>query len=107
MTGYRPPIYDEAERNEDGDLVVVKESRNEVVDDTVNLSKLFAPGKRRTNSEKMLKFEAKRKADPDEKTPPNPAFPVTPELGEKIAEWCDKNGLEPAWLDGPVERDDL
>jgi hypothetical protein len=55
----------------------------------------------------MLKIEASMKADPDKPTPENPAFPTTPELGNKVAEWCDENDIEPAWLDGPAERDDL
>jgi len=43
----------------------------------------------------------------DKPTPDNPAFPVTPELGKRVSEWCEEQGIEPAWVDGPAERDDL
>jgi len=99
-------IFDEAERNDDGDLIVKREGRFGSEHD-VNLTTLFQPGKRKTSSEQMLKIEASMKADPDKPTPDNPAFPTSPELGDKIAEWCDENDIEPAWLDGPADRDDL
>lgn len=100
-------IFERAERNGDGELVVERESNSGLVDEVVNLTRLLRPGKRKTSNAKMLKIEAKMKADPDKPTPDNPAFPTTPELGKQIAEWCDKNDIEPAWLDGPAVRDDL
>lgn len=100
------PIFDEAERNEDGELIVKRSGRfgNK---HNISLTKLFNPGKRKTNDERMLKFEAKKKADPDKDDPGNPAFPVTPELGKRVSEWCEEHGIEPAWIDGPAVRDDL
>jgi len=100
-------IYNRAERNDDGDLVVTRESNSDLVDETTNLTHLFTPGKRKSNSERLLKVEAAMRADPDKPTPDNPAFPVTPELGKKISEWCEEQGIEPAWVDGPAVRDDL
>jgi len=100
------PIFEEAERNEDGELVVKRNGRFGDKHE-VSLTKLFQPGKRKTNSERMLKFEARRKADPEQDDPGNPAFPVTPELGKRVSEWCEEQGIEPAWVDGPAKRDDL
>lgn len=100
------PIFEEAERNEDGELIVKRNGRFGNKHE-ISLTKLFQPGKRKTNSKKMLKFEARMKANPDKPTPDNPAFPVTPELGKQVSEWCEEQGIEPAWVDGPAERDDL
>jgi len=100
-------LFDRAERNSDGDMVVKREVNTELFDDVVNLTNLFQPGKRKTSNERMLKIEAKLKANPDKPTPENPAFPTTPELGQKVSAWCDEQGIEPAWLDGPAVRDDL
>jgi len=99
-------IFDLAERNEDGELIVKREGRFGNKHE-VSLTKLFQPGKRKSNNPRLLKIEAQMRADPDKSTPDNPAFPVTPELGKQVSEWCEEQGIEPAWVDGPAERDDL
>jgi len=92
-------LYEQADRNDDGDLIIEREGRFDSHD--VNLSSLFQPGVRKTSNPAILKVEAKHAADPG-KSVDNPAFPVSEDLAGKIAEWCEKNDLKPAWVDGPA-----
>jgi len=92
-------LYDDADRNDDGELILEREGRFTSYD--VNLTSLLQPGIRKTSNPTILKVEAEHAADPDESVG-NPAFPVNEDLAEKIAEWCEKNDLEPAWLNGPA-----
>jgi len=72
------PVFEQAERNSDGDLIVEKEGRLGTHD--VNMSKMFEPGKRKTSNVDMLVIEARLA---DEKGPlDNPAFP----MGEATAD---------------------
>ena len=90
------PIFKEAERNGDGDLIKKDSNGNET-----NVSSLFAPGKRKTSNVEMLVIEA-RLAD---KNGPldNPAFPMGDDTAEEALARMDNEGLDPAWLSGPSD----
>lgn len=92
-------IYEGAERNAEGDVVVTKEGR--LGTHEVNISKLFRPGKRKTSNVQMLLIEA-RMLDQGRDVE-NPAFPMGDNTAEKALELMDSEGIEPAWLQGPTD----
>lgn len=105
MTDSPLDIIDRGERNEDGDLVIKREGRfgNE---HERNLTKLFQPGKRKKTDPRFLVIEARLNYE-REGGLDNPAFPATPEIADQVAERIEDEPYDPAWLDGPAQRDDL
>jgi len=98
-------IFDEAERNDDGDLIVKREGRfgNE---HNVNLTHLFQPGKRKKADVNHLVTEARlAHENPDKER--NPAFPVNERIADRVLERLEDEPYGPAWLEGPATRDDL
>ena len=91
------PIFEEAERNGDGDLIKKDDNGNET-----NVSELFAPGKRKTSNVEMLVIEA-RIADEKPDKDMNPAFPMGDDTAEEALARMDNDGLDPAWLSGPSD----
>jgi len=90
------PIFDEAERNSDGDLIKTDHNGHET-----NLTKLLQPGKRKTSNVEMLLIEARLA---DEKGPiENPAFPMGDDTADEALARMDEEGLDPAWLSGPSD----
>ena len=90
------PIFKDAERNDEGDLIKKDDNGNET-----NVSELFAPGKRKTSNVEMLVIEARLA---DENGPlDNPAFPMGDETAEEALARMDEEGLDPAWLSGPSD----
>ena len=90
------PIFEEAERNGDGDLIKKDDNGNET-----NVSELFAPGKRKTSNVEMLVIEARLA---DENGPlDNPAFPMGDDTAEEALARMDNEGIDPAWLQGPSD----
>jgi len=98
-------IFEEAERNENGDLVVKREGRfgNE---HNVNLTTLFQPGMRKKASVDFLVTEARLAYENPDKDR-NPAFPVNQRIADKVIERLEDEPYGPAWLEGPANRDDL
>ena len=94
-------VFDEAEENSDGDLVVTREGRMGNEHD-VNLTKLFRPGKRKTGNVDMLLIEA-RLADENPDKDRNPAFPVNGDVADEALDRMESERLEPAWLQGPSD----
>jgi len=90
------PIYKDAERNDEGDLIKKDDNGKET-----NVSKLFAPGKRKTSNVQMLVIEA-RLADANGPLD-NPAFPMGDDTADKALTQMDSEGLDPAWLSGPSD----
>jgi len=90
-------IFENAERNEEGDLIKTDEQGN-----TVNVSNLFAPGKRKTSNVEMLVIEA-RIADEKPDKDMNPAFPMGDDTAIEALDRMDAEGLDPAWLSGPSD----
>jgi len=98
-------IFEEAERNSDGDLVVKREARFGGEHD-VNLTNLFQPGKRKKADVDWLVKEAElAHENPDKER--NPAFPVNERIAEKVLDRLEDEPYGPAWLEGPAKRDDL
>lgn len=91
------PIFKDAERDSDGDLIKKDSNGKET-----NVSKLFAPGKRKTSNVEMLVIEA-RIADEKPDKDMNPAFPMGDETASEALDRMDREGLEPAWLQGPSD----
>jgi len=91
------PIFNDAERNGDGDLIKKDGNGKET-----NVSKLFAPGKRKTSNVEMLVIEA-RIADENPGKDMNPAFPMGDGTASEALDRMDSEGLEPAWLQGPSD----
>jgi len=89
-------IFQEASRNEKGDLIKKDGNRKKI-----NVSKLFAPGKRQTSNVQILVAEA-RLADEKDGID-NPAFPVNERIANAALEQIDSEGIEPAWFSGPSE----
>jgi hypothetical protein len=89
---------DEAERNAEGDLIYEKAvplpgggtTRQEV-----NMTTLYQPGERRTNSVEMLRIEAEF-AD-EGKEIDNPAKPSNGDVAKEAIELIEDRGLMPAW----------
>lgn len=52
------------------------------------------PGDRYTGNEEILRIEAKLAA---ERPPQNAALPIDEDVERKVREWCEDNGLTPAW----------
>ena len=98
-------LIDEAERNDDGDLVVKREGRFGNEHD-VNVSKLFRPGKRTKASVQWLVTEARLHHEQDGGLD-NPAFPANGDVADKVLEQLEDEPYDPAWLSGPAERGDL
>ena len=98
-------IFDEGERNDDGDLIVKREGRFGNVHD-VNLTTLFQPGKRKKANVDFLVTEARLNYEQDGGLD-NPAFPVNREVADKVTDKLEDEPYDPAWLDGPANRDDL
>ena len=94
------PIFDEAESNEDGDLVVERQGQLGTFE--VNLSKMFRPGKRKTSNVQTLLIEA-RQAERTSDEDRNYAFPANSEIADEALDRMDEEGLEPAWLHGPSD----
>lgn len=99
------PIFDEAERNSDGDLIVKREGRFGNEHD-VNLTRLFRPGKRKKADVDWLVMEARLAHENPDKDR-NPAFPINEAVANKVLEQLEDKPYGPAWLEGPAERDDL
>ena len=98
-------IFDVAKRNSDGDLIVKREGRFGTEHD-VNLSTLFKPGKRKKADVDWLVMEARLAYEnPDKER--NPAFPVNERIANKVLERLEDEPYDPAWLEGPANRDDL
>jgi len=99
-------IFQKAERNAEGDLIVkerLKVGVNTWNDKEVNVSALFAPGKRKSHNVKHLVIEARIA---DEQGPlENPAFPTDSDTADAALEQIEAEGLEPAWLSGPYNGD--
>ena len=96
---------DEAERNEDGDLIFEKTvptagGGTTTVD--VNMTTLYQPGPRRTSSVEMLRIEAE--LVDEGKQLDNPAKPSNAEVAKQAIELMEDRGLTPAWrvFDGEV-----
>ena len=97
---YGLAIYDRAyKRDEHGDLIAKKETR--VGTSEINVSKLFAPGKRKSNDVDLLVHEA-RIADDNPDADMNPAFPINETVADEALERMDAEDLKPAWLQGPT-----
>jgi hypothetical protein len=89
-------IYERAEKNDDGDYILDKKTYDQ------NVSKMFRPGKRKTNSVEQLLIEA-RLADEKPDKDRNPAFPINGDVADEALDRIEAAGLEPAWLHGPWE----
>ena len=87
-------IYERAEKNEDGDYILKKGH-----DWELNVSKMFRPGKRKTQNVQMLVIEARLADEKGELD--NPAFPYNESVADRALSQLDDEGLEPAWLSGP------
>jgi len=98
-------IFDEAERNSDGDVIVKREGRFGNEHD-VNLTTLFQPGKRKKANVDFLVTEARLAHENPDKDR-NPAFPVNERIADKVLERLEDEPYGPAWLEGPANRDDL
>jgi len=98
MSDHALEVFDRAERNSDGDLVVTEDDG--VMEHETNLTKLFQPGKRKTGNVEMLVIEA-RLADENPDKDRNPAFPVNSDVADEALERIEAEGLDPAWLQGP------
>ncbi len=94
-------VFDEAETNSEGNKVVTREGRMGTEHD-VNLTTLFAPGRRKTGNVDMLLIEA-RLADENPDKDRNPAFPVNRDVADEALDRIESEGLEPAWLQGPSD----
>ena len=91
-------MVQDAEENNQGEPIYkreieVAEGATKTVE--VNVRRVFRPGDRRTGSHDLLRTEARMAADGVELG--NPAKPINGEVAEKHVEWCEKEGLQPAW----------
>ena len=89
---------DEAERNDEGDLIYKKPvptpgGGSTTVD--VNMTTLYQPGPRRTGSVEMLRIEAELVDEGKELG--NPAKPSNAEVAKSAIEQIEAAGLTPAW----------
>jgi hypothetical protein len=96
---------DAAERDDNGDLVYIKEIEHpagHTETRETNLSKLLNPGQRKTGDVNILLHEARQHA---EGGVDNPAYPIDREtLNEAVPKIKDE-GLEPAWKHHDPEED--
>ena len=89
---------EEAERNDDGDLIFEKTvptpgGGTTTVD--VNVTTMYQPGPRRTNSVEHLRIEAELADEGNE--PENPAKPANSEVAKQAIELMEERDLTPAW----------
>jgi hypothetical protein len=94
----RPQMVQHAERNASGELIYTSEvevapGMTKTVER--NVRRLFTPGDRKTGNHDILQAEAKLAADGVDLG--NPAKPVNGDVAEQHLEWCDREGIEPAW----------
>jgi hypothetical protein len=89
---------EQAERNEDGDLIYekpVKQPGGGMTTVEVNMTTLYQPGPRRTNNIEMLRIEAEFAEEG--KTIDNPAKPANDKVAKKAVERLEELDLIPAW----------
>ncbi len=89
---------DEAERNDEGDLIYEKPvplPGGGSTTQEVNMTTLYKPGDRRTTSVEMLRIEAEF-AD-EGKEIDNPAKPSSADVAKEAIELIEDRGLTPAW----------
>jgi hypothetical protein len=96
--GPRPRLVQEAEYDSDGepmftDTVLVGPGATKEIER--NVRRIFSPGERNTGNHDILRAEAKLAADGVELG--NPAKPINGDVAEQHVEWCEKEGIEPAW----------
>lgn len=95
---YSCPMLQEAEENDDGDLIYTKTveapngTRKEI---EVNCTKMYAPGRRRSGNVDLLVIEAELAADG--KDLGNPAFPIREEVAEAVHSRLPED-VDPAWM---------
>jgi hypothetical protein len=89
---------DEAERNDEGELIYKKPVPTPGGGSTtqdVNMTTLYTPGARRSNSVELLRIEAEF-AD-EGKEIDNPAKPSNGDVAKEAIELIEDRGLTPAW----------
>lgn len=89
---------EEAERNDDGELIYKKPvplPGGGTTTRDVNMTTLYQPGERRTNSVEMLRIEAEFAAEGKEID--NPAKPASGEIAKEAVELLEDRDLVPAW----------
>ncbi|AGM11103.1 hypothetical protein M196_gp08 [Halorubrum tailed virus 4] len=89
---------EQAERNDDGDLIFEKTvptpgGGTTTVD--VNVTTMYQPGPRRTSSVEMLRVEAELVDEGKELD--NPAKPSNGDVAKQAIEQIEGEGLTPAW----------
>jgi len=91
-------MIDEAERNEDGDLIYEKAVPTATGTTTVdvNVTTLFTPGPRQTGNVEHLIIEAEL-AEEKGVDGTNPATPMNAEVAKEAIERMEKRDLTPAW----------
>lgn len=89
---------EDAERNDDGDLIYekpVKQPGGGTTTVDVNMTTLYRPGPRRTNSIELLRIEAEFAEEG--KTIDNPAKPANDTVAKQAIERLEELDLTPAW----------
>lgn len=89
---------DEAERNADGDLIYKKPvplPGGGTTTQDVNMTTLYQPGERRSNSVELLRIEAEFAAEGKEID--NPAKPSNADVAKEAIELMEDRDLTPAW----------
>lgn len=90
-------LIDEAERNEDGELIATVPSFGigGPKEKEVNVTRLFRPGPRKSNNLKHLLAEARLVDHGTELD--NPARPANAEIAKEAIERFEEEDLKPAW----------
>jgi hypothetical protein len=89
---------DEAERNDDGELIYEKPvplPGGGTTTQDVNMTTLYQPGERRSNSVELLRIEAEFAAEGKEID--NPAKPSNADVAKEAIELMEDRDLTPAW----------